>query len=242
MARHFNGTSTDHVDLPAGVVLALNDPVSIFYWSLVLTAEVQVASAFTIGDIDNGGVDRCQAHAPYAGNTIYWDCGNYATVGRISTSYTSQLDRWAAVGFTSSGTANTFKGVYLDGVVATSAASSSGATQALTGGKIGGWPGGGGFYHKGTIAEFAVWNKVLTPGEFADLAGNASPTTIQPGNLLGYWPLDGSSPEPDMSGNGRDATVNGTTFVPGKPWILPGLALTLMDRSRYPRPVLRVPA
>lgn len=63
----------------------------------------------------------------------------------------------------------------------------------------------------GMISGFAVWDTILSSGEFAALSAGASPSTIQSASLQGYWPLNGSgSIEPDLSGQGRDATVTGT--------------------------------
>lgn len=54
------------------------------------------------------------------------------------------------------------------------------------------------------VAHVAVWDTVLTDAEIAALAGGANPLDVQPGHLLGYWPITGhDSPEPDLSGHGN---------------------------------------
>jgi hypothetical protein len=62
----------------------------------------------------------------------------------------------------------------------------------------------------GRMAEFAVWDALLTPFEVAQLSAGVSPLTIQFGSLVSYIPLLGvASPEPDLIGT--DATVSGAT-------------------------------
>lgn len=41
----------------------------------------------------------------------------------------------------------------------------------------------------GKIAEIAVWDAALSEAQLAQLAGGATPTTIQSGDLQAYWPL-----------------------------------------------------
>lgn len=41
----------------------------------------------------------------------------------------------------------------------------------------------------GKVAEVVVWNTILTDAQAAELAGGASPNTIESGNLKAWWPL-----------------------------------------------------
>jgi hypothetical protein len=60
----------------------------------------------------------------------------------------------------------------------------------------------------GDLAEFAVWDLILTSGEFASLASGASPKSIQAANLVEYIPmLTGVSPTSCVVAN---PTVTGT--------------------------------
>jgi hypothetical protein len=69
------------------------------------------------------------------------------------------------------------------------------------------------------FADFSLWNVELTPAEVLALAKGARPNTIRPANLSLWWPLDGlQSPEPDLSGGGR----NGTLSTPANGSIQPG--------------------
>lgn len=71
-------------------------------------------------------------------------------------------------------------------------------------------------------------NYQLTQSDMTALRSGGSggngvhPTTIQPANIAFCWEVDGSSPEPDVSGNGRDATVvNTSTFTADAPPVDP---------------------
>lgn len=83
----------------------------------------------------------------------------------------------------------------------------SGNSSAL---QIGATTTSAGFY-KGVIGRVAIWDVVLSPAQIATLAGSAEPLDV-PGNLQGYWENMGNTNADwvDMSGNGRNGTVNGT--------------------------------
>jgi len=64
----------------------------------------------------------------------------------------------------------------------------------------------------GRLAEFAIWNRVLTSTEANQIGVGNSPLLI-PGGLIFYSPLIGdTSPEPDLIG-GITGTVTGTTQI-----------------------------
>lgn len=70
----------------------------------------------------------------------------------------------------------------------------------------------------GAVADAAIWNVILTATEAAALARGARPWTIRPANLLIVLPLFGLvGPEPDLSGNQHNGTLNGTAFTIGPP-------------------------
>jgi len=61
----------------------------------------------------------------------------------------------------------------------------------------------------GHLAEFAVWDSILTAGNATSLAGKALATTI--GSPVCYFRVFGDdSPETDATGNGYTGTVTGT--------------------------------
>ena len=63
----------------------------------------------------------------------------------------------------------------------------------------------------GTMEYLSIHNVVLTAQEVADHADYG----FVPRGCMGCWPMDGQSPEPDISGNGRHGTVTGTSVVAG---------------------------
>ena len=64
------------------------------------------------------------------------------------------------------------------------------------------------WYFSGNVAEVAIWDIALTQSEIAQLAAGAAPTTIQSGNLKGYWDL--LSDATDKSGNSKNLTAVGS--------------------------------
>jgi hypothetical protein len=62
----------------------------------------------------------------------------------------------------------------------------------------------------GDLAEFAIWNTVLTGPQITAVAASMTGVAaIQPANLVGYWHLCGTmSPEPDVSGNGNNGALS----------------------------------
>ncbi len=75
----------------------------------------------------------------------------------------------------------------------------------------------------GRLAEFAIWNALLTADECRALSTGVSPNQIRRPSLVGYWPLWGvSSPEPGLPGG--TATPTGTTaanHAPVGPYVRP---------------------
>ncbi len=65
----------------------------------------------------------------------------------------------------------------------------------------------------GLIAHVAVWNVVLTDLEIAILAAGVHPLRVRRNALIGYWPLNGQSPEYDVMGTGINLTLTGTTVA-----------------------------
>lgn len=165
----FNGTSA-YVDngtfpWPTG------GPITIAFWSFALSA-AQNSVAFTVGN--QNVPNRCQAHAPWSDGNIYWDYGTATTgSGRVSTSYAGKLDKWTHVVLVSAGTGGTFQGIYLDGTLANSVATSGGPTAALTGVRIGHGSAGG--YHKGRIDDFRIYDRVLSASEVTTLHNGQLP-------------------------------------------------------------------
>jgi hypothetical protein len=161
----FNGTSS-YVNISGFTWPTGGGPVTVSFWNYVVTA--QSSAAFTVGN--QGNPSRFLAHAPWSDQNIYWDYGDQAGTGRISTSYAAKLGQWCHVGLVSAGLTGSFKAIYLDGVLAVSdSGPSSGPTSALTGINIGAWTGASS-YHNGLIDDFRIYDRVLSAAEIQALA------------------------------------------------------------------------
>lgn len=84
-------------------------------------------------------------------------------------------------------------------------------------------------FFDGLIAEAAIWNVQLTDGEVEALGHGISPLHVRAANLVGYWPLWGtSSPEQDYTRNGNDLTLTGTAVGAGPSSVQPMMAQDLV--------------
>lgn len=151
-AGKFNGTNQYLSN--ASLAITSGSSITISFWQLQTTADLQAASAFNIGN--NNTPDRIQAHAPYSDDNIYWDYGDFNVGGRVSASYASQVDKWSYVVLTFDSSGNTHK-IFLDGVQAATGSSSNAPTITNTGIQIGAWTGPA-LYNKSKIDEFRVSN------------------------------------------------------------------------------------
>jgi hypothetical protein len=71
---------------------------------------------------------------------------------------------------------------------------------------------------RGSVADLAIWNIVLTPTQIAQLAAGKRANTVGANaNLVAYWPIVGASPEPDLSGNGYNMALTGTILTANPP-------------------------
>jgi hypothetical protein len=81
------------------------------------------------------------------------------------------------------------------------------------------------FEFDGYLAEFAIWNIVLTDPEIAVLAAGYSPLFVRPQNIVGYWPLirKGSAIDnPDIVGHYNMTDYNGPSDASHCRIIYPG--------------------
>ena len=73
-----------------------------------------------------------------------------------------------------------------------------------------------------SLCDVTVFNGPLQQTEIFNLGkGLIRPNTAMSRTILGYWPLNGGSPEPDLSGNLNTGAVNGTPAVVADP-LFPG--------------------
>jgi hypothetical protein len=136
---------------------------TVSFWNYVTSANEQVSFAFTVGNSATTDPHRFAGSVPWSTGTAYWDYGiNGTGTGRVSTSYSSYLGAWTYVTLVTTGSANTYQAIYLNGSVAASAASSASST--VTGNLIiGGYPYASQYgppYENGYIDEFRISNVV----------------------------------------------------------------------------------
>ncbi|MEM1108716.1 MAG: LamG domain-containing protein [Planctomycetota bacterium] len=149
------------IELPQSLSLAVNEPVTVCFWSLVFRSGLNRTGVLSIGGLDSP--NRCLIHTPWNTLSYFWDFGTQNEQGRIFTTPRDQLDRWTHVAVVSAGRQGNFKAIYLDGELAQSSPASDGPTQVISGGSI--WSDQNHAprnQHAGRIDELAVFNQVLT--------------------------------------------------------------------------------
>ncbi len=212
-AIRFDGNSS-YVNIP-GFAWSTGGPITIEFWNYVASGDQQVSLAFRLGDGTSGST--VSSHAPWEDGTMYWDYGDISGAGRISVNYTPYLDQWTHVAFVSQGNGGNFRGIYLNGNLVASTASSDGPDIPLTGLTIGGV--GGVAYHKGNMDDFRIWSVVRSQTEIQDHKN----TTLNgsEAGLAGYWRFDEGTGTTvvDASGKGNTGSIMGTAL-----WLTPSTA------------------
>lgn len=219
MSLYFRGSSfTDNLAdtsfaLDNGAAVDGGEDFLAVYWNHVTTADKSTSSVL------GGGGANLNCHCPWSDSNLYFDRVATSSSGRISTSYASYLDKWTHVGLYSRHSGTVRKEIYLDGVSITS----SGTIAASTSNTSGLTVGANTYqsrYHKGRVARFAIFKGTITQAE-ADMIVTATASGVDPmrvGRPYRYYPIYGyASPEPDLSGNGANATVNGAATQQADP-------------------------
>jgi hypothetical protein len=179
-AAYFNGVNQDVES--SSFPWTGTSAVTVSFWNYVTSAEEQTSFAFTVGNSAATDPHRFSVSAPWSTGTLYWDYGINATgTGRVQATYTSYLGAWTYVTLVSTGSANTYQAIYLNGAVVASASSSASST--VTGDLIvGGYPYAnqyGAPFHNGNIDEFRISNVVRTPSWIlAEYNNQSSPSTF----------------------------------------------------------------
>jgi len=155
-----NGT-TQYVTT-ASFVWTAGQPVTVLLWRKVTAGGVTGA----FGAHSTVVQDRFGAHLPYSDNVCYWDYGDWHTTGRVSVDCTPYLGRWVRFALVSSGTGGTFKGIYANGTLLASAASSGAPTANLTIFDVGRWVNESGtYYDPGSVDDFRLENRAWSAAE-----------------------------------------------------------------------------
>jgi len=215
-AYEFDGTN-DYIDASGATWSSAGGPVTVVFWNKVDTAQVQQSYGFSFGN--QTSPNTFQTHAPWEDNFIYWDYGANAGAGRIKTNYTNYLDKWTHIAFVSEGNGGSFKAIYLDGILAESdSTSSDGPNITLNGLLIGAGPG---LYHNGSIDEFMIYERVLSPEQISALYNNRTDLIVSNETSIGdIWsvsatPNDGTSDGAAVSSNNLTVLADSAPSVFG---------------------------
>jgi hypothetical protein len=157
-------------------------PVTVSFWNYVTSAEEQNSFAFTVGNSAATDPHRFSASVPWGNGQLFWDYGiNANGTGRVAATYTPYLGAWTYVTLVSTGSANTYQAIYLNGTVNVSASSSASST--VTGDLIvGAYPWASQYgppYQNGNMDEFRISNVVRSPSWIlAEYNNQSSPSTF----------------------------------------------------------------
>lgn len=215
MARNFNGTSSDYLDAgtPSELNLAGSSTLTLSVWVNpdLATGEGKVFAKWA----DAGG--QFQYLLSLAGNheVIFATTTGGQSVAQSSTQLTVGV--WSHIAGVYDGSETEMR-LYIDGIEEDTAGQSGGLSIANPPVRFGAGSGGSGTENPfdGDIGHGAIWNGVLSEGEIESLANGINPMQIQLDNLVGYFPLNGVSPETEII-YGNNATVNGTTIMEEPP-------------------------
>lgn len=72
-------------------------------------------------------------------------------------------------------------------------------------------------YASGNVGHPALWDIALPDPMHETLAAGISPLRVQSANLVGYWPLNGRSPETNIMGTGEDLALVSTPTLDEEP-------------------------
>jgi hypothetical protein len=216
-AAHFDGVNQDVES--SSFPWTGTSAVTVSFWNYVTAAEEQTSFAFTVGNSAATDPHRFAASVPWSVGILYWDYGNNtAGTGRVQATYTSYLGAWTHVTLVSTGSANTYQAIYLNGTVVASASSSASST--VTGDLIvGGYPYAnqyGSPYHNGSIDEFRISNVVRSPSWIlAEYNNQSSPSTFATASSFVFF---GGGPLQQVvcdysSGNQAPCTLNSSTVT-----------------------------
>jgi hypothetical protein len=223
MARLFNSNNSDYIRNTSTPNLSLS-VFTISFWLNVRNFELGV----TVDMMQKGSSGSDYGFQTYQDGTLF-----YHIVSNTSATFLLSTNTWYhLLGTYDAGAGGNNKNLYINGTFNIGVAEGSFAAPVSPGIGFGNFPDLSGNYGHLTGADGAIWNVILSPLEIAALGKGVRPPVIRPRNLVGYWPLDGlQSPEPDLSGNAYNGTVNGTTKDFGPPF------MTLTPR----RPQFQVP-
>ncbi len=192
-AVHFDGVNQD-VEC-SSFSWTGTSAVTVSFWNYVTSAEEQNSFAFTVGNSAATDPHRFAASVPWGNGQLFWDYGiNGTGTGRVAATYTPYLGAWTYVTLVSTGSANAYQAIYLNGTVNVSASSS--ASSSVTGDLIvGAYPWASQYgppYQNGSMDEFRISNVVRSASWIlAEYNNQSSPSTFY--TVSSFVPF-GSSP------------------------------------------------
>jgi hypothetical protein len=207
-SRDFNGT-TNRIDW-ANVDNLAGDPLTISYW---IYYDAVAHNSYAVCMHNSGETYGITANSATATSLTLIRLGSTGYIWD-ATGLSSLVGAWHHVLITSNG--GLLAGsvaIYLDGVSRTvSFTNGSGAETAHTGSwSIGGRISDDARNVDGKMAQVAVWSRVLSAGEIANLAAGHAPSTI-PSGMIFYFAGNTSSLVASPGGTG---TADGTTQLTG---------------------------
>lgn len=221
MARHFNGTSDFLVSAASIDLSALNKVTwSFFHKADFLHDDNRVG--FRHGLFNNNGSVGLNMTQP-GSSGFQCDMENPISVTGFQQQPSPGIWHHIAVVIDGQNASQTARvKFYVDGVQQTSLIITAGAglgtnfINALL--YIGSDFGGAAFFDAATMFDFAIFNKLLSAADIANLAAGIPADKI--GGCINYWKITGASPELPTVG-AVNLTVNGTTVVASPSFPLP---------------------
>lgn len=220
-SRDFNGSS-DNLNFTSSSYCTSSLPISSGCW---INADTNTADmgVLTCGA---GGVSGWNLAANQFGSND-WGMGKNQ-VADISSGGTVSTATWTFIGFIATGSGITFYKLTKAGTLTKTTSANTSAIDntpapslARVGCGLNSGSANAGFFD-GRISNCFSKDVAMTEGEFLDFAQK---TLV--GSPHGYWPIWGDSTENDLSGNGFNATVTGTTASADGPPVTNGGSLPL---------------
>jgi hypothetical protein len=212
MARHFVNGSSQYLTR-AGAAQA-SRPLSLACWAKPSTIVANACLFAVFCDNGNSGGYYLRVDGTTHARLMDYDSAASAIDAISSGSFSAGT--WAHVVGTVAASGNI---VYLNGVASSSVTPNTRATVPTPRTDVGALfaSPAENFFWDGDLAECAIWNIALAPADVTLLAAGKSPALVQPGALMAYYKLLGTTaPEPDEKG-GTGLTVTGATAATHPP-------------------------
>jgi Concanavalin A-like lectin/glucanases superfamily len=219
MARSFPGTTADYLSVGNPAALDITgDQLTIH--AFLKPSVVGGIDHTIVSKWDQGGQFQYSTHIASSG-VLFFDIGDAGGGDFLSGTTVLKAGVWYSSCWRKNGTTGGSQQVYLNGRLdgeGTSGRTMISRTASVNIGRLtnAAQP------FNGSIAHAAIWNAALTQQEIELLSRGVNPLKIRPGNLRGYWPLEGYGGAggvggaKDLSAYANHATLNGAvTSAPG---------------------------